>query len=116
MRSDPRFGRRLFALTFACWVMAAPLTSFALDAALCRHRAMHQDMSSGDSSGAPCWCDDMAGHTTLIATETPSLPADRILLPAGPRPAGSITLPLTGSPPASPSYAPSPPPPNVRNG
>lgn len=116
MRSALRSGRRLFALTFACWVMAAPLTSFALDAALCRHRAMHQDMAPRDSSGAPCWCSDMAGNATLIAAERPSLPADLILLPAGPPPGGAITLPLTGSPPASPSYAPTPPPPNVRNG
>lgn len=116
MRSALRSGRRLLALAFACWVMALPLASFALDASLCRHRAMHQDMSPGDSSGAPCWCNDMAGHATLIATETPSLPADLILMPAGPPSGSSITLPLTGSPPASPAYAPTPPPPNARNG
>jgi hypothetical protein len=116
MRFALRSGHRLFALAFACWVMAVPLTSFARDAALCRHRAMHQDMSPGDSSGAPCWCSDMAGHVTLIAAETPSLPADLILVPAGPRSGGTITLQLTGSLPASPAYAPTPPPPNVRNG
>ena len=116
MRTALRSGRGLFALAFACWGMAVPLTSFAWDAALCRHRAMHQDMSSRDSSGAPCWCNDMAGNATLIAVETPSLPADLILLPAGPPPGGAITLPPTGSPPASPVYAPTPPPPNVRNG
>jgi hypothetical protein len=116
MRSALRSGRRLFALTFACWVMAVPLTSFARDAALCRHRAMHQDMSSRDSSGAPCWCSDMAGDATLFAAETPSLPADLILLPAAPLFTGPVALPLTGSPPASPTYAPTPPPPNAHLG
>lgn len=116
MRLTVRSGRRLFALAFACWVMAVPLTSFARDAALCRHRAMHQDMSPRDSSGAPCWCSDMAGNATPIAAETPSLPADLVVMPAGPRSAGSIALPRAGSPPTSPSYAPTPPPPNARNG
>lgn len=116
MRFALRSARRLFALAFSCWVMAVPLTSFARDAALCRHRAMHQNMSPGDPSGAPCWCSDMTGNATPIAAETPSLPADLILLAAGPLSARSIAHPLAGSPPASPSYAPTPPPPNARNG
>ena len=116
MRFALRSARRLFALTFSCWVMAVPLTSFARDAALCRHRAMHQDMSPGDPSGAPCWCSDMTGNDALIAAETPSLPADLILLPASPLSGRAITLTLTGSPPASPSYTPTPPPPNACDG
>jgi hypothetical protein len=96
--------------------MGVPLASFALDASLCRHRAMHQDMSPGTPSDAPCWCSDMTGNATLIAAETPSLPAELILLPAGSLPSWSIGLPLTGSLPASPSYAPTPPPPNARIG
>ncbi len=116
MRSALRSGRGLFALAFACWVMAVPLTSFAHDAALCRHRAMHQGMPTGDSSGAPCWCSDMAGDATLFAAETPSLPADLILMPAAPLFTGPVTLPLAGSPPASPAYAPTPPPPNAQLG
>lgn len=116
MRFALRSGRRLFALGFSCWVMAVPLTSFTRDAALCRHRAMHQGMRPGDPSHAPCWCSDMTGNATPIAAEMASLPADLILMPAGPVPGLAIALPLAASLPASPSFAPTPPPPNARNG
>lgn len=116
MRSVLRSGRRLFGLAFACWVMAAPLTSFARDAALCRHRAMHQGMAAGDPSGAPCWCSDMAGNAAPIAAETLCLPADLILISVGAGSETAIAPSGAGSPPASPSYAPTPPPPNDRAG
>jgi hypothetical protein len=116
MRFPLRSVRRLLALAFSCWVIAVPLTSFARDAALCRHLAMHEGMPPDDRSGAPCWCSDMTGNTTPIAAETPSLPADNILLPAGAVPRQAIAMPFTGSHPPSPSYAPTPPPPNERNG
>jgi hypothetical protein len=77
---------------------------------------MHQHMAPGDPSGAPCWCNDMTGSAPIITAETPSLPADVIQVPAGPLSGRALTPPLTGSPPASPSYAPTPPPPNARNG
>lgn len=116
MQSALRSGRRLFALAVACWVMTAPLTALALDTSLCRHRAMRQGMSPGDASGASCWCSDMAGPVTIIAAETPSLPADLILMPAGSSSGRAMTQPPTASLPASPTYAPTPPPPNARNG
>lgn len=116
MRRTLRSGRRLFVLAFSSWVMAAPLTSLARDAVLCRHRAMHQGMPARSPSSAPCWCSDMAGNATLVAAETPSLPADAIFLPAGPVPAPAIALPFAGTLRASPSYAPTPPPPNQRIG
>lgn len=116
MRLALQSARRLCALGLCCWVMAAPLTAFARDAALCRHRAMHQGMAPGDSSRAPCWCSDMGGNATVIATETPSLPAERVLLPADPVPGLAIVAPIAGLIPPSPCYAPTPPPPNERHG
>lgn len=73
---------------------------------------MHQDMQHGTRSSAPCWCNDMTGSGPLIVTETASLPADLIRMPGNPAPRLAIVaLPVASLPP-SPSYAPTPPPPN----
>jgi hypothetical protein len=107
-----RSARRLIAFAFACWAIAAPLTSYARNSLLCRHQAMHQGMQHGTRSSAPCWCNDMTGSGPLILTETASLPADLIRMPDNPAPRLTIVAPPIASPPPSPSYAPTPPPPN----
>ncbi len=103
---------RCIALVLPCWIMAAPVASFAHNAAACRHQAMHQGMHHGTPSRAPCWCGDMTGNTALLAPEAPALPAHWSGLPnAAAPPTAPIALP-SDAPPISPSYAPTPPPPN----
>jgi hypothetical protein len=116
MRFGLRLIRRGAVLALPCWIVAAPVVVSAQHAAECRHLAMHQTMHRGGPEQAPCWCDDMAGTTAVFAPEAPALPAIQIVLPDHATP-GSAPLPSrTDSPPASPSYAPTPPPPNGLRG
>jgi hypothetical protein len=106
--------RRCIALALPCWIVAAPVATFAQNAAACRHQAMHQGMHHGMPGHAPCWCGDMTGNAALLASDAPALPSDWTVLPSGAAPLGTvITLP-SDAPPISPSYAPTPPPPNER--
>lgn len=112
MRLGLRLIRRCTVLALPCWIVAAPVAVFAQNAAACRHNAMHQGMHAGGPSDAPCWCDDMSGSTPLLAPEAPGLPSIRTPLPCGTAPAAAPVTLRSDSPPASPSYAPTPPPPN----
>jgi hypothetical protein len=103
--------RRCIALALPCWIVAAPVATFAQNAAACRHQAMHQGMHHGTPSRAPCWCGDMTGNTASLATEAPALPAHWSVVPDAVALTAPIALPSDAMP-ISPSFAPTPPPPN----
>ena len=104
--------RRCIALALPCWLVAAPVASFAQNAAACRHQAMHQGMHHGTPSHVPCWCGDMTGNSSLLASGAPALPAGWAVLPSGATPPTALIALPSDTPPDSPRYAPSPPPPN----
>ena len=113
MRLRIRSFRRLVILALPCWLVGGPLAATLQGLASCPHdQAMRGPMHHNGGSEAPCWCPDMGGPG---AVELPTVPA------ASPEPAtmlatapiwteaaavGSIPLPT------SPSFAPTPPPPN----
>jgi hypothetical protein len=112
MRFGLRLIRRCTVLALACWLVAAPVTVFAQNAAACRHQAMHQSMHGSGPSKTPCWCGDMTGNTALLAPEAPALPSLGATIPSHTAPVSAWLAPRSDSPPASPSYTPTPPPPN----
>jgi len=106
--------RRCIALALPCWMVAGPVAAFAQNAAACRHQAMHQGMRHGTPSHAPCWCGDMTGDTALLASDAPALPSNWTALPTAAAPLATVIPLPSDAPPISPSYAPTPPPPNGR--
>lgn len=116
MRLGMAIVPRLVRLALACWLVAAPVTVFAQNAAACRHLAMHQGMHGSGPSKTPCWCGDMTGNTTLLVPEAPALPSIGAAIPCHTPPVNAWLAPRSDSPPASPSYAPTPPPPNGPRG
>ena len=104
--------RRCIALALPCWMVAAPVATFAQIAAACRHQAMHQGMHHGTPSHAPCWCGEMTGNSPLLASDAPALPADWSVPRFGAALLTRVSALSSDAPPISPSYAPTPPPPN----
>jgi len=114
MRHTLPFVKRLIVLVLPCCFAAGSLGSeMAFQA--CRHAAMHHSMRHhGGPGGGPCWCDDMTGGgTPLIPTVEAVSPATTaVILPVCNAVAPVFQAPLT---PESPSFAPTPPPPNGRS-
>src|SRR5690242_5841256 len=110
MRSAPRLA--LFVLAAACWVAAGPGGETTRALIACSHAAMHHMGAPHHSAPAdgPCFCDQMTGGSDLAvstAVPTPPVAAPAVAIPVG------IVLYQSVSPlPASPSFAPVPPPPN----
>lgn len=113
MPSGTRWCYRLSVLALLCWGAALPLTTFVQSSVVCRDRTMHERMHHGSPSEAPCWCSSMTGGAIPIGAEAPSLPAGTIVLAAWPLPRRTFPMPPPASLPLSPSYAPTPPPPNA---
>ena len=113
MRLLLRLSRRSFVLALPCWIMAVPLATLAQNASVCRHQ-MSQGMRHHGPSDAPCWCADMAGGATLLAPEAPAVPVEAAPIPGSQIPTPSRAPASVVTVPPSPSYPPTPPPPNVR--
>ncbi len=110
MRRAPLVG--LLALAAACWIAAGPggMTVQALLA--CRHDATHQSHQGhgGAPANAPCFCGEMTGGSDVAvsaAVPTPPMPGLTLVVPVRQLPPASL-FPL----PPSPSFGPTPPPPN----
>jgi len=112
MRPPSPLVQRLFVLALPLYVAAGSFGStLALQA--CRHMAMHHATYHGGPAGAPCWCDEMTGGgLTLQPVAEAVPPVTTIMTASAPRmiaPAMHVVRI-----PESPSYAPTPPPPNGR--
>jgi len=103
----------LFLLAASCWLTAGPggVTIQAMIA--CQHHETHQvphgDHAGGPSDG-PCFCDEMTGGSDLVLS--PAVPTPVVAQPVV---TPTIRAQLDPSPvrlPPSPSFAPTPPPPN----
>ena len=115
MRLHVRSFRRLVTLALPCWLVGGPLAGTLQSVAACPHHdTMPSPMEHDAGSTAPCWCPNMSG-AALAAV--PTLPA------ANPEPTGPTTglLIIAVDPqlqslavPDSPSFPPTPPPPNAR--
>ena len=103
----------LFTLAAACWLAAGPGGLTVREVLVCRHHAAHHTAGHHPASPAdgPCYCDQMAGALDLAvspAVPTPLVPQLAILPPVAEwSPASRIPFP------ASPTYSPTPPPPNA---
>ncbi|HET9707444.1 MAG TPA: hypothetical protein VFP39_03980 [Gemmatimonadales bacterium] len=115
MRLRLRAFRRLVTLALPGWLLGGPLASTLQSMAACPHHdAMPASMDHGAGTQAPCWCAGMSGAT---AVEVPTLPA---ATPESTGPILSLSIVFVSlqrqSPmlPESPSFPPTPPPPNAR--
>jgi hypothetical protein len=112
MRLRLRTFRRLVVVALPCWMLGGPLAATLQSVAACPHDAMPSSMHHGQGSEAPCWCPDMAGAGAI---ELPTLPASTTE-PAVTITAAAavtrVTRPESIALPPSPSFAPTPPPPN----
>jgi hypothetical protein len=110
MRRSPRLI--LFALAAACWLVAGPGGATLQGVLACRHHAMHQSHPGhgGAPAGGPCYCGEMTGSADLAVSV--ALPAPLPAPSAIKMPVGTVTYRSLFSLPPSPSFAPTPPPPN----
>jgi hypothetical protein len=110
MRATPRLI--LFTLAAACWLVAGPGGATLQGVLACRHHAMHQSHPGhgGAPADGPCYCGEMTGSADLalsVAVPAPLLATPAIAVPEQVR----LWLSLFPLPP-SPSFSPTPPPPN----
>jgi hypothetical protein len=104
--------RTLLTLAAVCWLAAGPGGLTVREVLVCRHHAAHH-MAGQTSSPADgrCVCDQMTGGLDLaVSTAVPTPLGHHVML----RP--PVVMPLLASRfprPASPSYSPTPPPPNA---
>jgi hypothetical protein len=115
MRLRVHSFRRLVPLALPCWLLGGPLAATLQSVAACPHHdTMPSTMGHGAGTQAPCWCPNMSG---AAAVEVPTLPAVTPE-PSGPilnLPVIAVLLPLQSlTLPESPSFPPTPPPPNAR--
>jgi len=110
MRRTPRLI--LFTLAAACWLAAGPGGATLQGVLACRHHATHQ--SHPGHRGAPadglCFCGEMTGSADLVLSVAVPAP-----LPASPAIAMREQVGIDPSLfplPRSPSFSPTPPPPN----
>jgi hypothetical protein len=113
MRHTLPFVKRLIVLVLPCCFAAGSLGSeMAFQA--CRHAAMHHSMRHhGGPGGGPCWCDDMTGGGVTLQPVVEALPSATIVVSSSIQ---EVVAPidLIVLIPDSPSFAPTPPPPNGR--
>jgi len=110
MRRTPRLI--LFTLAAACWLAAGPGGATLQAVLACRHHALHQSHPghTGAPKDGPCFCGQMTGSADLalsVAVPAP-LPASPAIALPGQVPMYPPVFPL----PPSPSFSPTPPPPN----
>ncbi len=115
MRLRLRSFRRLVPLALPCWLLGGPLASTLQSVAVCpHHEAMPPSMGHGAGTQAPCWCAGMSGAAVI---KVPTLPATAPTSsgPISSLPVIAVDLPLQSlALPDSPSFPPTPPPPNAR--
>lgn len=114
MRSTPRLI--LFTLAAACWLAAGPGGATTRALLACRHHATHHAAGGGGGghhtlpSDGPCFCGEMTGSADLalsVAVPAPLTESPAIALPE------QLLVYLSLFPlPPSPSFTPTPPPPN----
>ena len=110
MRTVPRLA--FFVLAAACWLAAGPGGETTRALLACSHAAMHHMSGRHHSAAgdAPCFCDQMTGGLDLaVSTAVPTAP---VAAPAVAVPVGIAMYQSVSPLPASPSFAPVPPPPN----
>ena len=112
MRTSPKW--LFLTLAAACWLAAGPGGLTVREVLVCRHHVAHHMAGHHPASPAdgPCLCDQMTGVGLDVAVST-----------AVPTPLGhdvAIAPPIADMPravpfpiPHSPSFAPTPPPPNA---
>ncbi|HEY6807755.1 MAG TPA: hypothetical protein VI160_03115 [Gemmatimonadales bacterium] len=88
------------------WFVAGPAAQPLQVAAICRH----QQMAHHGIPGAPCYCDQMTGGSTVAAADVAALSPAAPVLRIGA--STVVDAPSRFSVPASPSFPPEPPPPN----
>jgi hypothetical protein len=94
-------------------VLIAGSLGSVLASQACRHMAMHHALPHGAPADGPCWCDQMTGGGIPLQPIVEALPA---LTPAVTPPVYQAVAPVYRAVvfPKSPSFAPTPPPPNGR--
>lgn len=116
MRSRLRLLRGLVAVALPCWFVTGPLSVTLQGVAACRHHvAQHQGMRhhrAPDAPAPPCWCDDMTGGGASLAPIAPALLPGPTVAPVAVPLAIVRVAPGPTPLPDSPSFAPTPPPPN----
>jgi len=110
MRSTPRL--LLFAFAAACWLAAGPGGATLQGVLACRHHAMHQPHQGHGKAPAdgPCFCGAMTGSADLALSA--ALPAPLPAAAASALPERTLIYPCRFPLPPSPSFSPTPPPPN----
>ena len=102
---------RLTVLALA-GVLAGGSLGSVLASQACRHMAAHQAMQHGAADG-PCWCDQMTGGGLSVQPVVEALPPATTAVTSLVHyvvVASTSAVPV----PDSPSFAPTPPPPNGR--
>jgi hypothetical protein len=110
MRGAPR--SILFTLAAACWVAAGPAGVTVREVLLCHHAAHHMgEQHPATPPQGPCFCDQMTGGLDVaVSTAVPTPPVPAVTL----RPSVVVAPPASPcSSPPSPTYSPTPPPPNA---
>ena len=114
MRGTPRLI--LFTLAATCWLAAGPGGATTRALLACRHHATHHAAGGGGGghhtlpSDGPCFCGEMTGSADLALSVAVAAP-----LPASPAialPEQVLVYPSLFPLPPSPSFTPTPPPPN----
>lgn len=104
--------KRLLVLALPLYVSASSFGSvLALQA--CRHMAAHHASHHGDPVGGTCWCDEMTGGGLTLQPVNEALPPV-VSINAPPIAAADVAVNDAIAMPDSPSFAPTPPPPNQR--
>jgi len=110
MRRTPRLI--LFTLAAACWLAAGPGGATLQGVLACRHHATHQSHPGhrGAPADGPCFCGEMTGSADLVLSV--AVPAPLPASPAIAMPEQALIDPSLFPLPPSPSFSPTPPPPN----
>jgi hypothetical protein len=108
----PSTVKRLLVLALPLYVAAGSFGS-ALALQACRHTAEHHAMQHAGSNGGSCWCDDMTGGGFTLLPVTEALPA-AVTFVATAMSQAVVPAVHVSPVPQSPSYPPTPPPPNGR--
>ena len=104
--------KRLLVLALPLYVSAGSFASvLALQA--CRHMAAHHASHHDDPVGATCWCDEMTGGGLTLQPVNEALPPV-VSINAPPIADADAAVSEAIAMPDSPSFAPTPPPPNQR--
>ena len=99
-------------LAALCWLAVGPGGATLQGVLACRHHAMHQSHQGHGKAPAdgPCFCGEMTGSADLALSA--ALPAPLPAAAATALPERTLIYPCLFPLPPSPSFSPTPPPPN----